>query len=155
MLEIILGTPIWVWGVFVYILFVGVRATRERVVFIPKFLVIPVILTGLKYQSIIISLNSFLIYLVCLGTGVLIGYSLTKTQNILPAAGKYSAKVPGSYLTLVVLLCFFSVKYIFGYLEATAPELALQYILYSAAAGGLLPGILLGRTICYAIKISK
>lgn len=77
--QVIIGTPFWVWGVLIYILFVGLKAARTQVISLPKLFIIPVILVGTKYQ-LFLSGNSFniIIYLlfIIIGfyIGILIGY---------------------------------------------------------------------------------
>jgi hypothetical protein len=41
LLKIISGTPKWVWFVFGYLIFIGIRATGTRIVYIPKLSIIP------------------------------------------------------------------------------------------------------------------
>ncbi|WP_342269545.1 hypothetical protein [Rickettsia endosymbiont of Orchestes rusci] len=77
--QAIIGTPFWVWGIFIYVLFVGLKAAHTRVISLPKLFIIPVILVGIKYKLFLSGNSSnIIIYLLFItigfGIGILIGY---------------------------------------------------------------------------------
>lgn len=77
--QAIIGTPFWVWGVFIYILFVGLKAVRTQIISLSRLFIVPVILVGINYK-LFLSGNSFniIIYLLFItigfGIGILVGY---------------------------------------------------------------------------------
>ncbi len=117
--EIILGTPWWVWILFAYLIFVGVRAIRARVVYLPKLFIIPAILLYLK-KDVILS-PYFAVFGV---VGLYTGFVIAKKINLKPISGELSIELPGTYSTLLLLLGFFLIKYFFGYLHYTNTEIA-------------------------------
>jgi hypothetical protein len=51
-LQIIKGTPLYVYSILAYLLFVGIKSTKTRVVHIPMLFVIPLILLAIKYKTL-------------------------------------------------------------------------------------------------------
>lgn len=152
-IKAITGTPIWVWAVFIYLLLVGLKATHNRTIYLPKLYIIPVILIGLKYQTFI-SGNYFYIMLYLLflcigiGTGILSVFRApTKIFKDLK-----SIELPGNYSTLIILLLFFLIKYTFGYLQVTNPTIANQYALLELSIEGAFSGYFLGKTLYYTYR---
>lgn len=154
--QAIIGTPFWVWGIFIYILLVGFKAAHTQVISLPRLFIIPIILVGTKYQ-LFLSGNSFniIIYLLFItigfGIGVLIGY---KTPIKIKEDLK-SIELPGSYSKLIILLVFFFVKYSFGYMEAVNSELAIKYLFFEISLSGLISGYFLGMSSCYMYRFYK
>ena len=152
-LKIIIGTPIWVWCVLAYLFFVGFAATKTRVVYIPKFFIIPFVLFILKYKIFMASSYlELLSYFAFLFLSSFISYKVHYPKDIFIIKEKFSVKVSGSYNTLIVLLAFFSVKYIFGYIKATNFEYYQDIQIFELIIGALLTGYFLGKSICYLVK---
>lgn len=150
------GTPVWVWVVFVYLLLVGLKATRNRIIYLPKLYIIPIILIGLQYDTFI-SGNVFYIALyfslLCVGLGI--GVLSVLRTPIKIFKDLKSIELPGSYSTLIILFLFFCVKYIFGYLQATNPMLYGQNEFLEISIGAAFSGFFLGRTLNYTYRFYK
>src|SRR6056300_374376 len=83
LLIIISGTPTWVWFVFGYLIFIGIRATSTRIVYIPKLFIIPLVLSGLKYKVFMTSnISIWLGYFICLAFSSFVSYRYTVMQEI-------------------------------------------------------------------------
>lgn len=150
------GTPVWVWVIFVYLSLVGLKATRNRVIYLPKLYIIPIILIGLQYETFF-SKNNFYIalYLSLLFIGLGVGILSVLKTPIKILKDLKSIELPGSYSTLIILLLFFCVKYIFGYLEATNPILYGQYEFFEISINAAFSGFFLGRTLTYTYRFYK
>jgi hypothetical protein len=152
-IKAIIGTPIWVWVIFIYLLLVGLKATRNRIIYLPKLYIIPIILIGLKYQTFF-SGNYFSIALyasfLCIGIGTGILSALKAPIKIFKDLK--SIELPGNYSTLIILLLFFFVKYIFGYLQATNTILANQYAFLELSIEGAFSGYFGGKTLYYTYR---
>lgn len=147
MLRLFMQTPIWVWGLLVYILYVGIKALRDRDVLLYKLYIIPVLFLVLRWDAF--SLSEFITYLVALVAGVSLGYSLTHQR---PGEVLVDSKIvclKGSYTTLLMLLVFFVIKYTFGFWKATQSVMFEQYAYIGAFISVLFPGFFLGRAIYY------
>ena len=150
--KIILGTPWYAWLALAYVLYVGIRAMRERVVPINKLLIMPLVLIALKYK-VFFSIY-YHVYLLSLFIGMAIGFVMAKKMAIQVVKNKRSIKLPGGYFTLVVLIIFFSIKYLFGYLQATVPNLPVEYAISESIITGVVSGAFLGRALRF-IKMFK
>ncbi len=148
--AIIKGTPIWVWGVFIYLLFVGIKAIETRIIYLPKLFIVPVILLGLKYQSLVseISLVFIAVFLISLSLSF-IAHRYAKIEIIKSAK---SVQLPGSYSTLLILISFFAVKYTFGYLNSVMPEISMKHSIIDLVTSGIFSGYVWGRSLRYAYK---
>jgi hypothetical protein len=60
--------------------------------------------------------------------------------------------VPGNYTDLIILLLFFSVKYVFGYLAAVQPVQYNSILLWEVLVSSLLTGYFFGRTLNYLYR---
>lgn len=148
--KIILGTPWWVWILFTYLIFVGVRATKTRIVYLPKLFIIPAILLYLK-KDVIVS-PYFAVFGV---VGLYTGFVIAKKINLKPISGELSIELPGTYSTLLLLLSFFLIKYLFGYLHYANAEIADEYLFVETSLSALFSCYLLGRSICYLYRYYK
>ncbi len=143
---VIAGMPWWVWGILVYLLFVGIDATRDQVVFVPKLFIIPTILFWVR-RHFFATASPFLLT-VYFGTLLLSGllqYLFIRKTSVVVVKEKYSVKIEGTYTTLALLMVFFWAKCIFGYLHSEYPALAAQYFVYEVAVNALIAGNFLGR----------
>lgn len=153
MFEIIIGAPYWVWGVLVYLLIVGVKASKTDIVSLPKLFILPLVLMALKYESFIE--GHAVSYLTSIIIGIAVGLSLTYKADVKIFREKFSVEIPGTYSTLIILLSFFLVQYIFGYLESEMSELAYKYAFIELGLNGLFSGYFLGRSLGYLYKFNK
>ena len=46
--TIFTATPPYVWGLFIYLVFMGVKALRPRTIFVPQMYVMPLVMFALK-----------------------------------------------------------------------------------------------------------
>ena len=153
LLKIISGTPTWVWLGFGYLIFIGIRATRTRIVYIPILFIIPLALYGLKYKVFMASNISVLLgYFLCLVLASFASYKYTVMQKIKIISPRMSVQLPGTYWTLIVLMAFFVVKYFFGYISATNPTYYNDIKIFELSISGIFSGYFLGKAICYLMK---
>jgi hypothetical protein len=147
------GTPLWVWAVLCYLIYVGIKARHTRVVFIPKLFIIPSILLFMKYK-IFLSEHAPL-YISFIFLGLFIGFILSLKAPMKIFQKTISVELPGSAVTLVLLLSFFAVKYTFGYLHSAMPEVAEHYKFIDLAISGTFTGYFLGQQLCFLYRWHK
>ncbi len=146
----VLGTPWWVWIVFVYLLFIGIKALKQRAVYLPKLFIIPIIFSAIKYKIFLnANLQIWVAYSANLAIAILIGYAVAAHEQIKIIKQNTSIEIPGNMQTLIILMCFFCIKYVFGYLHATEPYLSKQFFVWEISISGLLSGYFLGKTLSY------
>lgn len=152
LLEMILGivkiTPWYVWGILGYILYIGIQSTQIRTIWIPRLFIIPAILIGLKVNNF---LNADLItgisYLFCLAIGCIMGYLFISARIIEVNKKDPYIKLSGSYQTLLLLVLFFIIKYLFGFLKSTKPEIIQNYLGLEDLLSLLVSGYFLGNAL--------
>lgn len=64
-------------------------------------------------------------------------------------------KLPGTYWTLIVLMSFFVVKYIFGYINAIQTDIYQELQVFEVSISGLFSGYFLGKAINYLTLLKK
>ena len=149
-LGAIAGTPWWVWVVFVYLLFIGIKSMKRRNVYLPKLFIIPIVLTAIKYKVFFLGgLNIWTAYFVSLIIGLGVGYRIAIHEKIRILKQSTSIELSGSYHTFIILMLFFSIKYVFGYLYDVNSALSAEYLNIEIAISGLFSGYFLGKSLNY------
>jgi len=146
-IAIIIGTPIWVWGILIYLIFVGIKAINTRIVYLPKIFIIPLVLMAVKYKTFLS--NDVLMFISIIITGSIFSFWIHRYTKVNILKEKLSVEIPGNYTTLIILLAFFSVKYFFGYLNDAMPAVAVKYKDIELLTSGLFSGYFLGRAMRY------
>jgi hypothetical protein len=152
-LQIVKGTPLYVWAILIYLLFVGIKSTKTRIVYLPNLFIIPFVLLAIKYKTFLsMDAVGFCLVIMLAAIGSFFVQAGNKLKIIKNAQ---SIEVPGSYTTLLILLSFFIVKYYFGYLKSIDPNLNLNYSYIENTISGLFSGYFIGRALCYTYKYLK
>ncbi|MFK8040676.1 MAG: hypothetical protein AB8B67_05050 [Rickettsiaceae bacterium] len=123
---------------FEYLVFIGIRATGTRIIYIPKFFIIPLVLSGLKYKLFLTgNISVWLGYFICLVVASFASYKYSAMQKIKIITERMSVQLPGTYCTLIVLMAFFVVKYFFGYIGATNPTYYNDIKIFELSISGI------------------
>lgn len=147
MMELLRQTPIWVYPLFLFLLFMGWQQTRDRkVIFFVPF-IFPVIMA---IYSMVTSLPLFnwsdsgtmLLLLFSLSAVVFLLSNRQKINGAVYLARDRQFFIPGSYLPLTIILIVFSVKYVTEACMTLSPEIANT--LYFRATLAIINGTLLG-----------
>lgn len=152
MLDILQGTPMWVYAVFALICYYGLRAlatTRESR---RSLLLTPVILLVWSLWSVNLGDHPLLALGAWAGgatLGSLLALLLFSSAGVLLESGGEAILVPGTLKILAISLLFFAVKYWIGYQTAVHPEQAasVQMLGISGAAAGFTVGLFCGRAL--------
>lgn len=155
LIKLVQGTPLWVWGIFAYLLFVGVRGTKKRVVWVPQLFIIPVILISLKYKFFLTGGINVFAYLAAMLGGMVGGILVSKRTMLTVLKKEYSIELEGDYSLLFLLLTFFAIKYFFGMMQSIAPLQIAPFLICEAIISGCVSGYLLGRNSGYAWRFLK
>ncbi len=150
-IDIILGTPLWVWLLFGYLIFAGLQSIKPQSIPLWKFSIVPIIFISWSLSTIYHKcqhcMSMSIIWLGTLSIGFMIGYFLIRKINIKLDKKTHIIYWPGSFMPLILSLIFFSVKYPLGAAYAINPVLKENTLILGVdiIVSGLISGIGLGR----------
>lgn len=156
--DILQGTPAWVWILLAYLILQGVAAMKTRIILFWRLLIIPSVFTimGLYGVIKILHFNALAVgaWLVAIAIGCYLGVLLVRHIAIRANQSKGLVELPGSPVTLVLILVIFVVKYAIAYRLAIDPLSARQawFIVFDAGISGLVTGMFVGRVWIYYKK---
>ncbi len=150
MVDIIRNTPLWVWGILGYLLYVGIQALKPRIVTLDKLIFLPLALIALKFR-VFLSPDAW-IYLVGLSAGLFAGFVKVRNSPIKVLKDIKSIQIPGSSSLIIILLGIFVMKYFFGYLQATDPVAYIRYFDWELVLSGILSGYFTGQRTNYLYR---
>jgi hypothetical protein len=150
-MGIVTGTPLWVWPLLAYLLYVGWRRTHDRAVAPVKLFIMPTVITGLALYNLLASglsaaaLATFVAGAVLgIVAGRAVGRRRTATWN-----GDGLLLIRGDWIPLVLTLAVFALRYASGVTKAIDPVLASSpvFVAAGAFASGLFAALFLARTV--------
>lgn len=153
--QIAIHTPWWVYVLLGYLIAVGVKASKVRIIPFWKVFVLPTIFLFMSIQTLatmetIDYLNTSS-WIAAMLVGSLLGWWQVKCLDIKIDKKHSLIQIPGSWDTLLLILIIFIAKYYFGYEQATNPVLAVQlnFKVSMLVLSGVCTGLFLGRLFCY------
>jgi len=153
--------PWWVYLLFIYLLKLGFNASKPTVISMKKLVILPAIFLFVSLDTLITSVQlsplTIGTYLLSIVLGAILGWILVRHLVLQFDKKKWLIKLPGTWTTLILILIILSTKYYFGYALASDPTRAHDTIfeLSSLAVSGLCTGLLLGRLLCYYIRMKN
>ena len=153
-MDIVVHTPLWVWGMLFYVVAVGIFFLKDRTSTISRALIAPIVLCAWSLIAVQeqYGLTPYSLGVWILGAllGIWLGRIVTKQnppQLIDTTKGVFM--IPGGVAFLGVLLTFFLLRYTRGVMLSLNPELMQQahMILLDLLVTGLLIGFMIGRLI--------
>jgi len=158
--NILAETPWWVYVLFIYLIRLGIKATKPQTVPLKNLLLLPLAFFTLSCLSIYFSLKITALHIALWSLALLVGSFLGFLQGRLLKikAIKHESQLhfPGSWSLLIMLLIIFASKYYLGHETAIDPAILTQPSSAAAmfALYGLMTGLFFGR-VGYAIKCIK
>ena len=150
MLDILRGTPLWVYAVFVVLTYYGVIACFKNHVSKQSLQITPAIFVVTSLASLDLSQGVAIpisVYALGLSMGTYVAMRLFSYQSV--ARKGDSLVLSGTIKVLMVYWCFFAWRYYLGYQSAIHPELAngVSMLVWSALGAGLINGLIVGRSL--------
>ena len=152
-LQIITGTPVWVWALLAFLLFLGIRALQPATTPLWRVALLPTIFFVWGLSNLValygLTLQRAAPWLAALVLGTVIGMLIAGRQPIRADRQRRLVRTAGGPLTLVLILLIFAAKYVFGYLHATRPGAFVEarFWLSELALSGVLAGMFIGRFV--------
>lgn len=156
-IDIIRHTPLYVWPILAYIIYIGVRALSDRELSLKKALILPLVFMlwcGYSFFSRHIYETSNILFFACTAiVGVYIGFISVRIQKIRIDKKLKLIHIPGSPFVLAGALCIFALRYTIGlfygmHLDASYPNTVYSLELISIGYSSLF----LGRFLRYLKK---
>jgi len=148
-------TPWWVYLLLSYLIAVGIKASKMRIIPFWKVFLLPTIFLFMSIQSLttieMIKYLSVGSWIVAMLVGILFGWWQVKHLDIKIDKKRSLIQIPGSWDTLLVMLIIFIGQYYFGYEKATNPVVVAQveFKVSILILSGVCTGLFLGRLLCY------
>jgi len=151
LIDIVSGTPPWVWPLLAYVLWAGWRMNRDRDMPLWRVAVIPLVVLGLSLSGFVshgLTLVSLAALIAGAACGAWIGQAVARRRPAeLLANGLIRQK--GDWLPFVLIIGIFITRYVQSAALALHPELAAStaFTLGGAFASGLFAATVLVRTL--------
>jgi len=149
--DILSHTPLWVWPLILYGLFIGWNRTRDRVVSPSRLLVLPALITGLAFYNLVasgISATGLLGFACGAVAGASAGMAMARRRpaRLLPDG---MLALQGDWLPLALIVAIIIIRYARGIALGMDPALAQEtgFILASAVLSGLFAAMMIARSI--------
>lgn len=159
MAEFVLGmlehTPVWVYLLFAFLLYRGIKARTPATVTLEKLALIPAIFLFWDIYDLITyrdpTLITYIQWTIGIISGAIIGYILINPDRLSRSSAPRSIHRPADYSVLPFMLLAFGVKYVLGVLNATAPDVLRQPAMSALAiiTGGMFAGVFVGKFTRY------
>lgn len=149
-------TPWWVYALFAYLIFRGVKALRPGETTLIKVAIIPVVFTIWSLLELVrlygLAVGAIAIWVAGLAIGVAIGYFMLRKAAITVDRTTGVIHRPADYSLLPLVILIFAVKYTFGAIAAISPELLMDpgFRIADLGLSGLFTGTFIGKFAVYA-----
>lgn len=161
-LQIISNTPLWVYILFIFLINIGIKASKPSEVSLLKISILPVIFTYLSFHSLIsqtsVSTSNITVLMISLIVGVFGG--ILQSKKIGYSYNRKTKKIesPGTWTTLILILLIFVTKFYFGYMIAAHPSILIKNHMFDVSyifICGICSGLFIGRFIYSLFLVEK
>jgi hypothetical protein len=159
--NIILQTPIHVWALFIFLLFIGMNALVSKELSISRLMIIPFSFMTWSIFSIYKSYGTnfllWALWLICCTVGFLILFFYTSKQKFKINYENNKILIPGSYFSLIFSMSFFIFKYSINVCYAINPSLKMipSFFILDIIISAIISGLFLGKTLGIIIQYLK
>ena len=149
MLDILQGTPLWVYAVYLWICYYGIKACLGGRENRRSLMILPVVLVVWSLMSLTPSILSSSAWGGGAVLGSLVGMLLFNAEGARLEGNGETLVLPGTWKTLLISQLFFAVKYYFGYQQAVHPLLLSTSEMLVAVGGvsGFTVGLFCGSAV--------
>jgi hypothetical protein len=150
--TILTHTPLWVWGIFAFLLYRGILASQDRNLNISRIYILPLVMLALAVQGMAHGFADA-DWLPIWGSAVLLSaalaYRLTPTDSIQVLPEPDMLRERGSWVPMIIMMAIFVTKYVVGASLGLHPELAdnTVFVAIVCALYGTFNGMYLGKML--------
>lgn len=153
LIQILQGTPVWVWGLLALLVIVGVSQSMPRRVSARRVMIVPGVMLALSLAGVATTFGAQPLALAAWLVGIALAIALG-TNAVAPRGARWEREaarfqLPGSWLPMGLILGIFCIKYGVGVSLAIAPTLAVNmpFEVAIAFASGAFSGLFAARAI--------
>ena len=155
--EILKHTPLWVFGLFFGLIYLGYIQSKPRLVSRPRLAILPVSMLCLSFLGILSSFGTdfiaFSAWISTLAAVIAVGFALPQLHGTSYSLESRLFTVPGSWAPLVLMMCIFFTKYAVAVARAVSGGASLSPSATVAAC--LVCGLCSGLFFVRALRIAK
>ena len=151
--QILIHTPIWVYGLFVVLVAFGLQQTRSRNVKAVLAYLLPLGMIALSLAGIDSSFGIKPVPITMWALGLLtvsaIGFKYFRDDRVTFSRSNRSFFIPGSWTPFVVIMAIFFTKYVFAVMNALDPNTATAstFVAMLSLAYGCFSGYFSSRAV--------
>ncbi len=151
--QILIHTPIWVYGLFVVLVIFGLQQTRSRNVNAVLAYLLPLGMIALSLAGIDSSFGIKPVPITMWALGLLtvsaIGFKYFRDHRVTFSRSDRSFYIPGSWTPFIVIMAIFFTKYVFAVMNALDPYTATAstFVAVLSLAYGCFSGYFSSRAI--------
>jgi hypothetical protein len=148
-IQIVANTPLWVWPLMVFVLWLGWQGLQPRAVPLWRPAILPMVSIGASLAAIAQSTGPALAlagWAVALLLALPLGYAIGRRRAVRLRPEDGRLEIAGGWFVLVFGLSIFAVRYALGVLFGVLPALRVEplWICLSGGVGGAVAGIGIG-----------
>lgn len=158
MLQIITGTPIYVWLLLAFLIWGGLKARKRRVVSLKSLWIMPICFLIWSIYAVLKTYGAaFLPYFgVGIFLGIYFGKTTVKNQHLKFDKANYTFETAKDSWPLLLSVSLFSLRYFRGVMDVLHPELKEKAIcLIPEFVASIITGVFLGRLLGYFLRFQK
>ena len=152
-LNVLSGTPLWVWALFAFLVFLGLRAFRTSTTSLPRLAILPGVFFVWGIYGVVAAFGAtpshLGVWLAAFVVGIGCGTLLARATTLEADRANGLVRIAGGPSTLILILMIFAAKYVFGFLHATQPAAFAdaRWWMSEIALSGALSGMFAGRLV--------
>ena len=154
MTQILTHTPLWVFGLFFGLVYLGYLQSRTRQVSRGRFIVLPLAMLAWSLYSVWSTFDARLTALAAWACAwvavVVIGLAWVPSRRIAYDASTAQVTVPGSWMPLALMMGIFFFRYAVAVVQAIKPGIldTTPAAVVVAATYGVFSGLFMARALC-------
>ena len=147
--QIITHTPLWVWGLFSLLLWIGLKQALPRNMGLRRITIMPVALTALSLYGTVSAFGAtpavLMVWIAAAAAALVLRQPLAQSTGYDSSARIF--QVQGSWMPLAMMMGIFATKYFVGVALAMHPELSRDtaFAVGFSASYGAFSGVSTGR----------
>lgn len=166
MFDIIVYTPYWVWGVFIFLLFIGSISLKDRTIPVYRIVLLPIVFFFVSFFSIVSMYRGELLFFAMISYFILLVVGGGLVEKILMSMGirviyhraERRLFISGNRFTLVSVILIFLIKYILNVVwtvKNTSLNDDLSFAIIFGSISGICASVFIGELLYFYGKLNN